>query len=183
MDKIYIVTGGEYSDYSIYRAFANRYDADRYVEVRNCAYRLRGSYDFFEVEEYVVCRDFESCLNEDKCYAQCPEILCFNFDTLELCQWEIKFQLYLCDDNSYMSTIDSRNKFDKLICSKEVVIVKRDGFPDMLRTFCSGSKVECSALIFVSVKPTDCYDKVIKIASEKAAKAKYEYVNKIGNHK
>lgn len=54
MDKVYIVTSGEYSDYGIDEVFDNREDAEKYV----CLHK-RNILDDFRIEEYDICKNAE----------------------------------------------------------------------------------------------------------------------------
>lgn len=52
MDKVYIVSQGEYSDYHIVKVFANKEDAENFVEVQQGAFGWHAYYDIetWEVE-------------------------------------------------------------------------------------------------------------------------------------
>lgn len=54
MDKVYIVTSGEYSDYGIDEVFDNREDAEKYV----CLHK-RNILDDLRIEEYDICKNAE----------------------------------------------------------------------------------------------------------------------------
>lgn len=54
MDKVYIVTSGEYLDYGIDEVFDNREDAEKYV----CLHK-EYSYLDLRVEEYDICKNAE----------------------------------------------------------------------------------------------------------------------------
>ena len=54
MDKVYIVTSGEYSDYGIDEVFDNREDAEKYV----CLHKKYSYWDL-HIEEYDICKNAE----------------------------------------------------------------------------------------------------------------------------
>jgi hypothetical protein len=66
MDKVYVVTSGEYSDYHIVKVFLDKAKAEKYAEV----YKKTESWaDSVGVEEYIIYDDnFEVTLNEPNTY-------------------------------------------------------------------------------------------------------------------
>ena len=54
MNKVYIVTSGAYSDYSIEEVFDNREDAEKYI----CLYNNDGYWNM-RIEEYDICKNEE----------------------------------------------------------------------------------------------------------------------------
>ena len=54
MNKVYIVTSGAYSDYSIEKVFDNREDAEKYI----CLYNNDGYWNM-RIEEYDICKNAE----------------------------------------------------------------------------------------------------------------------------
>ena len=54
MNKVYIVTSGAYSDYSIEEVFDNREDAEKYI----CLYNNDGYWNM-RIEEYDICKNAE----------------------------------------------------------------------------------------------------------------------------
>ncbi|RHT38343.1 hypothetical protein DW790_05680 [Firmicutes bacterium AM31-12AC] len=54
VDKVYVVTAGEYSDYHIETIYINREDAERYV----CLHQV-GGMEEMRIEEYPICNGKE----------------------------------------------------------------------------------------------------------------------------
>lgn len=54
MNKVYIVTSGAYSDYSIEEVFDNPEDAEKYI----CLYNNDGYWNM-RIEEYDICKNAE----------------------------------------------------------------------------------------------------------------------------
>lgn len=52
MDKVYIVTAGDYEDYHIICVFDNRLDAERYIALHQL-----DSDNWMFIEEHDICRD------------------------------------------------------------------------------------------------------------------------------